>query len=139
MLLIVGLTKNDKWILHLNIKLNKRVSTAGSLSNRLEKRAGGCATYIKPGSFLHELVDQLTSSCGCTASAGSIVCRGLDVVRIPNPIFWIFKCTCKKSISAGCMATVEELDKVWIKVPEDDDRYCKDAYKGTKTLANSCN
>ena len=127
-------------MLHLNIKLNKRVSTAGSILNHLEKRGQSeCEAYIKHGSSLYDLLDQLTSSCGCHASAGSVVCRGLDTVRIPNPIFWIFQCTCKKSISAGCKATVEKLDKVWIKVPKDDDRYCKDAYTRTKILANSCN
>ena len=107
--------------------------------NHLEKRGQSeCEAYIKPGSSLYELMDQLTSSCGCTASAGSIVCRGLDVVRIPNPIFWIFQCTCKHSISAGCKATVEELDKVWIEQPKDADKICKDAYDRTKTLAKDC-
>ena len=107
--------------------------------NHLEKRGQSeCEAYIKPGSSLYELLDQLTSSCGCYASAGSIVCRGLDVVRIPNPIFWIFQCTCKKSISDGCEAAVEELDKAWIKVPKDDDKICADGYKRTKTLAKSC-
>merc|ERR1739845_53394 len=81
----------------------------------------------------------MTSSCGCTRSTYTIVCRDLDLVPIPNPIFWNFQPTCKKSISAGCKVSVEKLDKVWIKVPKDDDEICKDAYKRTKILAKSCN
>ena len=47
--------------------------------NHLEKRGQSeCEAYIKHGSSLYELLDQLTSSCGCTESAaGSIVCRWL--------------------------------------------------------------
>ena len=117
--------------------------SAGSILNQLEKRGQyDCTPYIKPGSSLQELLDHLTLSCGCTSSAFaayfSIVCRDLDVGPIPKYIYWKFQCTCKKSISAGCVDSVEELYKVWIKVPKDDDKICLDAYKRTKTLAKSC-
>ena len=108
--------------------------------NHLEKRGlYDCTSYIKPGSSLDDLLDRLSTSCGCHLSASGVVCRGLDVVQITNPLFWIYQCTCKESISDGCEASVEELDKVWIKVPKDDDKICADGYKRTKTLAKSCN
>ena len=114
--------------------------------NNLKK--GGqydCTPYIEDGFYLHELLFQLTSSCGCTKNAASVVtCRDL-YTGLPylKPIFWMQEMNgCKPSISADCKAIVKELYKVWIKVPsKDDDEMCEDAYKKTKTLADSssCN
>ena len=107
--------------------------------NHLEDRGHYyCTSYLRNEYHLNELLNHLTSSCGCTVSASTIVCRDLDVAPIKKPIFWNFQPTCKKIASDGCKAWVAELDYAWIKVPTDDDKICADAYKGTKTLAKSC-
>ena len=103
-----------------------------------------CTPYIEDGFYLHELLFQLTSSCSCTKSAGSVVtCEELNTgLPYLKPIFWMQTITCKPSISADCKAIVKELYKVWIKVPsKGDDEMCEDAYEKTKTLADSsgCN
>merc|ERR1712154_212888 len=96
---------------------------AGSVLDHLEKGGNSildCVSYMKPRSDLKGLLTNFVSSCGCTASASSLVCRDLEVHPQPTPC-WSYSMSCKETATAGCKTSVEELAKVWIKRPEDED------------------
>ena len=94
-----------------------------------------CCSYMNDCAN-KELWESVESSCECFHP---LLCRDLNVVRMPDPIYWDFRFTCKETATAACRNSVNEFTKIWAEVPTKDDEVCFHAYKETKLWATSCN
>ena len=95
-----------------------------------------CDSYLKNQGYVDAILHGIVTTCGC--SQIKPLCRDLNVVEIPDPI-WSHQLTCKETATAGCKTIARLVTTIWIKVPTKDDKLCFNLYKETEILANSCN
>ena len=98
------------------------------------RNIGSCCSYMSDCAHNKELWEPVESSCGCSYP----LCRELNVVRMPDPIYWDFRFTCKETATEACRTSVKEFTKIWVEVPTKDDYVCYNAYKETELWATSC-
>ena len=99
----------------------------------------GCESYLKDTTTAPVMMSIL-SSCGCSLDYLPLdLCRDLHVVTIPNPISWSYRFICKKTATSTCQTSVEEVSKIWNKVPTKDDKVCFDYYQETQMWDFFCN
>ena len=97
-----------------------------------------CDSYLEDEADVKELWDSIDSSCGCSYT--NPICRDLNIVPISNPISWRYRLTCKKTATVVCKTSVNEVTKIWKKVPTKNDKVvCYSLYEEIKLWATSCN